>query len=198
MKDDINLNTNVENTQESITVDSSKETTNAVVIDDKEEKTFTQDELDKIIEKRLARALKKADEERQEAERLAKMSAAERVKAEFEKEKQNFEEERKQYQRDKLELQVVKELGAKNLPAEFSKYLLSEDAETCMTNIKEFEIQWQNAIEKAVNERLKGDTPKAGNSVNTTITKEQFNNLGYSERTKIYNENLELYKELTK
>ncbi|MGY0372482.1 DUF4355 domain-containing protein [Clostridium sp. JNZ J1-5] len=157
-------------------VDSTKEdaTNKDVATDKTEEKTFTQEELDKIIEKRLARALKKADEERQEAERLAKMSAEERTKAEFEREKQKFDEERKQYQREKLELQVIKELSGKNLPTDFSKYLLGEDAETCMANIKTFEVEWQKAIEKAVNEKLKGNTPKAGSSVDNNIAANNF------------------------
>ncbi|WP_315114536.1 DUF4355 domain-containing protein [uncultured Clostridium sp.] len=160
MEDNTNLNTKQ---QESSAVDSNKETTNSIATEEAIEKTFTQEELDKIIEKRLTRALQKAEDEKVEAERLAKMSAEERTKAEFEKEKQKFEEERKQYQREKLELQVIKELGTKNLPVEFSKYLLGNDAETCINNIKEFEVQWQNAIKKAVNDKLKGNTPKAGN-----------------------------------
>ena len=49
------------------------------------EKTFTQQEVDNLIQKRLDRALKKAQEEKEEAEKLAKMSEAERQKALFEK-----------------------------------------------------------------------------------------------------------------
>ncbi len=56
------------------------------------EKTFTQQEVDNLIQKRLDRALKKAQEEKEEAEKLAKMSEAERQKALFEKEKAEFEE----------------------------------------------------------------------------------------------------------
>jgi len=198
MEDNKNLdiNTDIDNKDESSAVDSTKEDTTKT--DVATEKTFTQEELDKIIEKRLARALKKANEEKQEAEKLAKMSAEERAKAEFEKEKQKFEDERKQYQREKMELEVIKQMSSKGLPTEFATYLIADDAETALNNIKTFEAEWQKAIEKAVNEKLKGSTPKTGNTANITITKDEFNSLGYSERMKIYNEQPELYKKLTK
>lgn len=132
------------------------------------EKTFTQQEVDNLIQKRLDRALKKAQEEKEEAEKLAKMSEAERQKALFEKEKAEFEEERKKYQREKLELEVTKQLSSKNLPVEFGTYLLGENAEDSFNRIKQFEVKWQQALEKAINERLKGNTPKVA-TVNTKI-----------------------------
>jgi uncharacterized membrane-anchored protein YjiN (DUF445 family) len=146
-----NKDTNTDNTETKITDTK-----------DKDEKLFTQEDIEKIISKRLDRERKKSEEEKVEAERLAKMSAEERAKAEFEKEKSKFEEERQQHQREKLELQVTKELANKELPTEFSKYLIGADAETCMNNIKEFETTWQKAIEKSVDSKLKGSTPKAG------------------------------------
>lgn len=154
---------------------------------DNNTKTFTQEELDKIIEKRLARALKKAEEEKAEAERLAKMSAEERAKEEFRKEKEKFEQERKQYQREKLELQVTKELATKELPTEFSKYLLGDNAESCMENIKTFETVWQKAIEKAVDAKLKGSTPKSGNSSATSYGIEDLEKLSMDEYIKARN-----------
>lgn len=132
------------------------------------EKTFTQEEVDSLIQKRLDRALKKAQEEKEEAEKLAKMSEAERQKALFEKEKAEFEEERKKYQREKLELEVTKQLNSKGLPIEFGSYLLGENAEDSFNRIKEFEVKWQQALEKAINERLKGNTPKVA-TVSTKV-----------------------------
>ena len=123
-------------------------------------KTFTQEDVDSLIQKRLDRALKKAQEEKEEAEKLAKMSEAERQKAIFKKEKAEFEAERKKYQREKLELEVTKQLSSKGLPVEFSNYLLGDDAEDSFNRIKEFEVKWQQALENAINQRLKGNTPK--------------------------------------
>lgn len=96
------------------------------------------------------------------------MSEAERQKALFEKEKAEFEEERKKYQREKLELEVTKQLNSKGLPIEFGSYLLGENAEDSFNRIKNFEVKWQQALEKAINERLKGNTPKVA-TINTKV-----------------------------
>lgn len=155
-------NKNIEEIKDDSAVDNTKNKTVAT------EKTFTQQEVDNLIQKRLDRALKKAQEEKEEAEKLAKMSEAERQKALFEKEKAEFKEERKKYQREKLELEVTKQLSSKNLPVEFGTYLLGENAEDSFNRIKEFEVKWQQALEKAINERLKGNTPKVA-TVSTKV-----------------------------
>ncbi|CAM2828530.1 DUF4355 domain-containing protein [Hathewaya histolytica] len=175
------------NTNESSAVDS-KETTKTDVATDKtettKEKIFTQEELEKIISKRLERERKKADEEKVEAERLAKMSAEERAKAEFEKEKQKFEEERKSFLKQQLELQVIKELTNKNLPTDFSKYLIGENAETCMENIKTFEEYFSSAVEKQVQERLKGGYTPPKTEIAKTYSMEDLKNMTPEEINK--------------
>ncbi|KEH95742.1 hypothetical protein Z962_07915 [Clostridium botulinum C/D str. BKT12695] len=188
MEDNKNLHTNTDiDNKESSAVDS-KETTNKDVAtdktEDKKEKTFTQEELEKIISKRLERERKKADEEKAEAEKLAKMSAEERAKAEFEKEKQKFEDERKSFQKQQLELQVIKELTNKNLPTDFSKYLIGEDAETCMENIKTFETEFLNAVEKQVQERLKGGYTPPKTESTKTYSMEDLKNMSVEEINK--------------
>jgi uncharacterized membrane-anchored protein YjiN (DUF445 family) len=192
---DVNLDTNIDTKVEDTKIDESK--VDDTKVDEPKTLTMTQEELDALITKRLERASKKAETEKAEAEKLAKMSEAERQQALFDKEKTMFAEERKQYQKEKMELEVIKQMSSKGLPTEFSAYLLAEDAETALNNIKTFEVKWQQAIEKAVDNKLKGVTPKTGGTV-TGITKEDFNKMGYQEKMKIFNESPELYKELSK
>lgn len=167
-------------------------------VEDKKFLQITQEDLDEIITKRLERASKKAEEVKAEAEKLASMSTEERFKAEFDKEKATFAEERKQYQIEKLELQVVRELSNKGLPTEFSRYLIGTDAETCMSNIKEFDLHWQQALATALDGKLRGTTPKTGSGKVEVLTKEQFNKMGYKERVEFKTNNEELYNELNK
>lgn len=139
------------------TGDKSKDKQESSAVDStKKEKLFTQEEINDIISKRLERERKKAEEERQEAKELAKMSEAERQQAIFDKEKTKFEKERQEFKRQQMELQVTKELNTKGLPVEFASYLIADDAESCMDNIKTFEEKWTNALEEAVKERIKG------------------------------------------
>lgn len=190
-KIDTNIDTKIDTKVDEPKIDEPK-------VDEPKLISMTQEELDAMINKRLDRASKKADAEKIEAEKLAKMSESERQQSLFDTEKASFAEERKQYQMEKLELQVVKELSTKSLPTEFSKYLIGADAETCMSNIKEFELQWQQAIANAVDGKLRGTTPKAGSGAVTGTTKEDFNKMGYKEKQKMFNENKELYMELSK
>lgn len=177
-----------------------------------EPKTFTEEDVQKMLQsesdKRVAQALKTAQEkwekefkekleaEKSEAEKLAKMSEQERLQAEFDKKVRTFEEERKQFQKQQLEMQTVKELSAIGLPVEFSNFVLADNAESIKTNIDTFKSQWEQAIEKAVNERLTGTTPKNGTKQATGITKEQFKAMNILEKSKLAQENPELYQQL--
>lgn len=174
------------------------EITENEVITETEVKTFTQEDINKIINKTIAKERKKAEEEKSEAEKLAKMSEAEKQQALFEKQKAEFEKERASYLKEKLELQVVKELSQKSLPTEFSRYLIGVDAEECLANITEFETTFNSALEKLVNERLKGTTPQVAKTTTGGISKEQFKKMGMVERQKLYIEDRELYMELSK
>jgi uncharacterized protein YjgD (DUF1641 family) len=98
--------------------------------------------------------------EKDEAARLAKMSAEERKSAEFEQKVKDFEAREAAYQAERLEFECVKQLAEKKLPTEFSGMLTGKDADVTKANIESFEKQFNKAIEAAVNERLKGSTPK--------------------------------------
>ena len=163
-------------------------------------KTFTQEEVDKMIQKRLSRERKdieaKIEAERAEAERLAKMSEAEKQQALFKKQVAEFEATKKAFEQEKLLNETSKQLASKNLPIEFAEMLKAQDAESTFENIKIFEAKFNEAVEKLVNERLKGKTPKAQTGAVDGVTKEAFNKMSYKERLELYNSDPELYNKL--
>ena len=130
----------------------------------KEVKNFTQDEVDKMISKRLQRERKdieaKIEAERKEAEELAKLSEQEKQKKLFEKQVREFEETKKAFEAERLLNETSKQLASKNLPIEFAEMLKGEDAESTFNNINVFEAKFNEALEKMVTERLRGSTPK--------------------------------------
>ena len=178
------------------------------------EKTYTQAELDKMLQsetdKRVTEALKTAQEkwskeyaeklesEKKEAERLAKLSAEEREKAKFDKERKAFEDERAQFERDRLEMQVAKELANEGLDTEFASILMGADADTSMENIKTFKASFNKAVEAAVKARLAGRTPESGSG--NGLTTNPFSKEGYNltKQAELYRTNRELYNELKK
>ena len=171
-----------------------------VKADEVQVKTFTQDEVNEMISKRLQRERKdieaKIEAERKEAEELAKLSEAERQRALFEKQVKEFEETKKAFENERLLNETSKQLASKNLPIEFASMLKGKDAESTFENIKAFEIKFNEALEKMVTERLRGATPKVATSTKVNITKDQFRSMSYMEKMDLYNKDKELFTQL--
>ena len=187
-----NIDNNVVNEE---IVETEKAETNEV----KEVKTFTQEEVNAILEKRLSREIKKIEAEKQkamelelkaeleEAEKLAKMSEAERVKAKaekervkFEKERKKFEEEMRAFNQERMLNTTMTTLSEKNLPVEFASFLRADNAEQIMENIAIFGKHFNEAVEKAVTERLRGKTPQAS-TVNNSFNMNELKNMSAAE-----------------
>ena len=155
---------------------------------DTPEKTFTQSELDSILEKRLSKERakweKKVKEEADEAARLATMSEAEKQEALFNKRVKEFEEKEAAFnaaqvalQRDKMLNETNKQLVSRGLPLDFADKLMADTAEDTLANIDAFEKQWQAAINNAVDSKIKGSTPTTPlvkNNENKDVSKMSF------------------------
>lgn len=138
-------------------------------------KTYTQEELDKLLQQEGDRRVtsarekfekeykEKLEKEKKEAERLANLSVEEKEKELLEQTKKDIEEREKALKLKELKLDAIDILADKKLPIKFADMLLKDDAESTLDNIKIFEKEWQEAIDAAVTERLKGKTPPAGN-----------------------------------
>ena len=161
-----------------------------IEVEAKEVKTFTQDEVDKMISKRLQRERKdieaKIEAERKEAEELAKLSEQEKQKKLFEKQVREFEETKKAFEAERL-----------YLPIEFAEMLKGEDAESTFNNINVFEAKFNEALEKMVTERLRGSVPKVA-TVSGGITKEDFKKMSLAQQAELAKKDKDLYLELSK
>lgn len=166
-------------------------------------KTFTQEEVNEMIAKRLARETKKIEAEKEkamqlklkaeleESEKLAKMSEAERVKAQAEKERKQFEEERrlhleerKQFEEEKMLRLTMEALEDKKLPGSFAKFLKVDNADDIMDNISVFEKGFNEAVEKVVAERLRGKSPVTSTLSKNTFSMDQLKGMSAEEINK--------------
>ena len=162
-------------------------------VDVKEEKTFTQAELDKILNKKFAQWQKKTEEAKQEAERKAKLTEAEKLA----EERKEFEAMRKQFEYEKRVNSTSKTLASNNLPVEFADFLIAETDEATTQRVDLFKNAFNSAVEKLVNERLKGNVPKVSTTTKgSTITKQDFKRMGYKEKMELYNKDIELFNKL--
>ena len=169
----------------------------------KEVKTFTQEEVDKMISKRLQRERKdieaKIEAERKQAEELAKLSEQEKASKLLELKEKELNDKIKAFENEKLLNETSKQLASKNLPIEFAEMLKGNDAEKTFENIQLFEAKFNEAVEKVVTERLRGNVPKTTtSSSNPSITKEQFKKMDLMQRQELFNNDRELYNELSK
>lgn len=126
---------------------------------------FTQEQVDEIINKRLARERAKFAEQLEsrvnEAERLAKLSEEERKqeelriqREEFDAQIKEFEEVKRQFERTQLLNETQKQLNERNLPIDIAEMLIGKDAEATKANIDNFEKKWAESLQKAVNDKL--------------------------------------------
>ena len=159
----------------------------------KEEKTFTQEELDKILNKKFAQWQKKTEEAKIEAERKAKLTEAEKLA----EERKEFESMKRQFEYEQRVNSTSKVLASNNLPIEFSDFLVADTEEATTQRVDLFKNAFNEAVEKLVNERLKGSVPKVGTSTKKEITKEQFKKMDLAQRQKLFMENKELYNKLS-
>lgn len=144
------------------------------------EKMYTQAEVKSLSDQMVTKALATAktnwekgleeriQNERDEATRLAKLSAEERAKEEFKKEREAFAEERSKHNAERLQFECSKQLNETGLPVSFAKLLTGTDAEATAANIKTFKEEFDKAVQAGVEQRVKGKAPSTGGGTTET------------------------------
>ena len=148
----------------------------------------------------LKNALSKSNSEAADFKKqLREKMSADELKAKEDAEKQ----EKLQNDYDALVKKVtISENKAKLLALGYEDKLATETAEAMANGEldKVFANQKKHleAVDKKIRQDILKDTPKPdGGNSGATITKEQFDAMGYTERLKVFNENPEIYKEYT-
>ena len=138
------------------TVDNTVETKKEV----KTEKTFTRDEVNKMISAEKDKIRKELEAEKTEAERLAKLSSEERLKEEMNNYKVMAEQSKAKLNAYELKDQTLKDNS--DIPTDlinlidFTKY---NTAELVKEELEKIKAVYKKAVETGVNESLKEKTP---------------------------------------
>lgn len=167
------------------------------------EKTFTQSQLDEIIQKEKAKAKRSAEKEFQakmdEAEKLREMNEAQKAEYEQEKQKAYIAELEAKINRSGLEREASKMLsgGGITVDDKILGLVVKDTAESTQEAVESFVALVNDLADKKVGEKLKGKTPKKMEDTSAgEITKEQFNRMGYQSRNELLQNNPELYHKL--
>lgn len=194
MEEDIKETSVVEEENEQASTQEETETT---------EKTFTQAELDDIVQKEKAKAKRSAEreykEKMDEAEKLRKMNAEQKAEYEAQKQADKIAELEAQLNRNGLEKEASKMLSEAGIVAsdDILSFVVKDDAEGTQEAVSALSSLVNGLADKKVGEMLKGKTPKkVEQSTSGVITKEQFNKMGYKDRNELLQNNPELYHQL--
>lgn len=142
--------------------DEQQETTKATGEKKEADGKYTDEQVNEIINRKFAEWSSKKEKELDEAKKLAQMD--ERQKAEYERDvlKRELSELKKENTRAKMAKTARAMLSEKNIAIgdDLVSILITEEAESTKANVDQFSSLFQDAVEKAVTERLKSKMPK--------------------------------------
>lgn len=150
--------------------------------DKKTEKTYTRDELNKIIsaerDKLKAELVKEAEEKKTEAEKLAKMDADEKHKYELAKAEKEKNDALAKLNAYELKEQATKIASEKELDISLLDIIdyAKETADSIKAKIENIDGVFKKAVEKRVNERLQEKSPRQVSSSVTNSDREYLKN----------------------
>ena len=165
---------------------------------EQQEKTYTQDELETIIQQRVAREKKNAEKKIEEASKLAKMNEDEKRDYEYQTLQEELAELKRKDAYYGLSKEASKMLSEHDIQAddEVLQFVVKDDAEGTQIAVNAF-VELVNAkVEQGVQKALSGRTPKANVNANQIVTQEEFNKMGYSERVALKQKDENLYNKL--
>lgn len=141
-----------------------------------------QSEFDRRVQKAIDTALTNAQEKWQaltddklsEAEKLAKMTKEEKAQYLAQKHEKELAEREAGITRRELMAEAKNTLAEKKLPVELAEVLNYVDADSCNKSIAAVEKAFQQAVQEAVEEKLKGGEPpkKASGTDNNDLVKQ--------------------------
>lgn len=160
-----------ENTTEKTTEPATSQTQSSKA----DEKKYSDVDVNKLIDQKFAEWQKKKDKEIGEAQKLATMNATQKAEYErdqLQKELDKLKKENSIAEMSKTARKILSESNI-NIPDELLALMVTTDAEETKTAVDSFTKLFKDAVETAVKERLKGETPKKGSGGTAAMTKDQ-------------------------
>lgn len=157
------------------------------------EPKFTQAEVDKIVQKRLAKEQAKFEQRLnalEESQKLNAMSEVEKANYQAQKERESFEEERKKFYEERdafnkaqYKSTIEQQLQSKGLPINLAGMLSNLSAEEVSEQIKEIEQAFNQSVNTRIDAQIKqsAKVPTTNERAEELMTLEQIKGLSQSE-----------------
>lgn len=138
-------------------------------------KKYTDEDVNAIIDKKFAEWQKKQDKAVDEVKKLSEMNATQKAEYQRDQLQKELDELKKANSLSEMSKTARKMLAENdiNIPDELLSFMVSTDAEETKTAVDSFSKLYKDAVEAAVKERLRGETPKKGTGGAAPMTKEQ-------------------------
>lgn len=170
-----------------------------------EEKTYSQSEVDALlqseVDRRVTSALKKQqqkyDAKTREAQKLAAMTEDQKRMYELEQREAAIAEKEREFALLENKAEASKILADKGIDVALVDFVVAEDAETMNNNINLLDRAFKRSVKAEVERRIGGAAPKKGTPVDKTLTKEDFMKMSFTELLELKRDNPELYQALS-
>jgi len=168
-----------------------------------ESKTYTQDEVDKLLQaetdRRVTSALKKAEQKNaekvKEAQKLASMDATSRYEYELQQREAAIAAKEAELALAENKNACAKILADKGISLDLVNFVVAEDAEQMNENIKLLDKAFKASVKAEVEKRLGSSVPKKNLPMDTVMTREQFSKLSLSDMQRLANEQPDLFNQ---
>lgn len=160
--------------------DSSKDTSTDTNADSKsgkntDDKKYSDKDLDRIINQKFAKWQKEQDKAVNEAKKLADMNAQQKAEYERDKLQKELDSYKKKDAIAAMSKEARKMLSDENITIDDNllSFMVSDDAEATKKAVNGFAKAFSEAVENAVKERLKGNTPRKSSGGPKAMTKDE-------------------------
>lgn len=128
------------------------------------EKKYSDADIDKILNKKFAEWQTKKEKEVDEAKKLAEMNAQQKAEYERDQLQKELDELKKANSLSEMQKTARKMLSDDNINVsdELLSLMVTTDAEKTKAGIDSFKALFKDAVEKAVKDTIRGETPKTG------------------------------------
>ena len=139
------------------------------------DKKYSDKDLDEIIGRKFAKWQKDQEKAVSEAKKLEKMNAEEKAKYERDKLQKELDSYKKKDTIAAMSKEARKMLSEQNITIDDNllSLMVTDDAEATKKAIGDFAKAFSEAVENAVKERLKGNTPRKSSGSTKPMTKEE-------------------------
>lgn len=163
---------------------------------DQSVKTYTEEEVQKMVKERVAREKKAAEKAVKEAEKLAKMNEAEKEKYRVEQLENELAELRREKAFNSLSKEASKMLSEHEITVndDLLSFIVRDTAEDTQVAVNSFVALINSKVEEGVKKALAGKPPKVNTNGNKALTKQQImDEKDAVKRQKLIKENMHLF-----